>query len=169
MSEPVLAETPSVPKRYRPTGERTGLAGFAAAALLREGVSQNKVSQLSGLSYDTVAAIHKRFKVAFEHIEPIRKSYRDLAMLMGAELLWNVDLKKLDEIPEEKKIELAMKLLDKYAAPERSEQPPWAMVLNQYNITPSHSASQRTIERQTPQPIESSASEVKQLNELEVK
>lgn len=165
--------TPQLPKttskRFQSTGERSGIRGIAAAALLREGKSCNEASKISGLSYETVQAIRDNWCTGLEHVEAIRKTLRDVGVLTAAELLFGIDPKDIAKMPVEKRIDAACKLIEKYAAPERSEQPAYVQVLNQYNITPSHSASQRTIEQKTPQSIESSASEVKQLNELDRK
>jgi len=154
---------------YETLAAKSGLDGLAALCLLRDGVSISEVSSLTGLHSGIVAAIRDRFEVGLQHLDKIRTTYQDLALLLGAEALMSVNPEKIRDMPEEKKIDLAMKLFAKNAAPERNQQPAYVQVLNQYNITPSHSASQRTIEQKTPQPIESSASEVKQLNELDGK
>lgn len=172
MSEPALAdyETPAVPKRSRGyNGKQSGIKGIAAIALLRDGQSTNQTSKITGLSYETVMALRDRWSQGLELVEPIRKTLRDVGVLTAAELLFGISEQDIERMNVKERIEMAIKLMDKYAAPEPSPQHPLVQILNQYNLQPSHSASQRTIERQTPQPIESSASEVKQLNELEVK
>lgn len=149
-------DTPSVPalgsrqkrgsRKYPRTGNQTGIKGVVAAALLREGQSITQAAVASGLCRDTVAAIRNRWGEGMKHIEPIRETIRDLGLLTAAELLFGISEEDIQNMSVEKRLDAAAKFIDRYAAPERSEQPPWAMVLNQYNIQPSHSASKPTVE-----------------------
>ncbi|MGL5934335.1 MAG: hypothetical protein ACRCZI_01810 [Cetobacterium sp.] len=104
-----------------------------------------KVAELSGLAKQTVRALHAKFGAGISHLETIRKNYRDLAMLMGADLLWGVDPAKLEKLPEDKKIHLAMELLERYAEPERPQPKAEYNLYNLYNLTPSHANSAKTL------------------------
>lgn len=165
----VDTESPKNSGRAPHTGARSGIRGIAAAALLREGTSANETSKITGLSYESVQAIRDRWSAGLEHVDAIRKTLRDVGVLTAAELLFGIDPKDIAKMSVEKRIDAACKLIEKYAAPERIDQPAYVQVLNQYNITPSHSASQRTIEQKTPQDIQLGTSQPKQLNELDGK
>lgn len=172
MSETATLDQPQTARqrnRVRYTGRQSGIRGIAAAALLRDGQSANQTAKITGLSYEVVTAIRDRWSQGLELVEPIRKTLRDVGVLTAAELLFGISEQDIERMNVKERIEMAIKLMDKYAAPEPSPQHPFVQILNQYNLQPSHSASQRTIEPKTPQSIESSASAVKQINELEGK
>ncbi|GKS58172.1 hypothetical protein YTPLAS18_16990 [Nitrospira sp.] len=132
-------------KKYAYTGSKSGVRGIVAAALLRQGMSVSEVATRTELCRDTVAAIRQRWAEGLKHMEPIRETIRDLGLLTAAELLFGVSEKDIPAMPTEKRLTTAAKLLEQYAPPERAEGNPVFQILNQYNLTPSHSTSERTI------------------------
>lgn len=147
-------DTPSVPavadrkkggsRKYPRTGNQTGIKGVVAVALMREGQSITQAAVASGLCRETVSALRSRWGEGLQHIAQIRSVIQDLGILTAAELLFGISEADIARMSVEKRLEVAAKFIDRYAAPEQANTNPFLAIFNQYNLQPSHSASKLT-------------------------
>lgn len=148
-------DSPSVPavtdrkkggsRKYPRTGNQTGIKGVVAVALMREGQSITQAAVASGLCRETVSALRSRWGEGLQHIAQIRSVIQDLGVLTAAELLFGISEADIARMSVEKRLEVAAKFIDRYAAPERANPNPFMAFFTQYNIQPSHSASKPTV------------------------
>lgn len=138
--------TNSLPSKSRCTGERSGIRGIAAVALLREGKSLREAAEICALSVETVMGVRDRYGAGLAQIESIRKVIKDIGLLQAAAMLTGIAEEEIQEMKVHHRIDAACKLLERCAAPEPVQQPAQSF-LSQYNIMLSHSASSATLEQ----------------------